>query len=244
MRKVIFFSLLITCIHLAHNKTYANCILQELTPAVQESDTTSHDVSETKVALALKEALTIGVKLGVKKLAKTDGFLKDDEVRIPFPEEVQEVEVGLRKIGLSNLVDDAIISMNRAAEDAVIEAKDIFIDAITSMTITDAVKILKGKNYAATLYLEKQTRDKLFEKFKPKVIASLNKVNATKYWETVFTSYNKLPFVQKVNPDMVEYVTNKTIDGLFIQIAKQEKEIRKNPVARVSDLLKQVFGKK
>lgn len=241
MRKIIILSLFFTSFQLAHSNAHSNSSNCQLTVDIYGNDSLNN--TETKTALALKEALSIGVKLGVKKLAKTNGFLEDDEVRIPFPEEVQEVEAALRKIGLSSLVDDAIVSMNRAAEDAVIDAKDIFIDAIQEMTITDAVHILKGKNYAATRYLEKETRDKLFEKFKPTVIQSLNKVNATKYWETVFTSYNKLPFVQKVNPDMVEYVTNKTIDGLFIQIAKQEKEIRKNPAARVTNLLKQVFGK-
>jgi len=121
-------------------------------------------------------------------------------------------------------------------------AKDLFVSAIKNMTVTDAMGLLKGNDDAATRFLEKSTRDALVEKFRPIIKVSLEKVGATKHWNTIFTTYNKIPLVQKVNPDLEEFATNKAIDGLFIQVAKQELEIRKNPGARVTDLLKKVFG--
>ena len=152
------------------------------------------------------------------------------------------METKLRSIGQGQKVDEAIESINRAAEDAANGAKDIFVDVIKNMTLTDAMSILRGEDNAATKYLEKSTRAALFEKFKPVVKVSLDKVGATKNWNTIFTTYNKIPLVEKVNPNLEEYATNKAIDGLFIQIAKEELAIRKNPAARVSDLLKKVFG--
>ena len=145
-------------------------------------------------------------------------------------------------MGQGQKVDDAIESINRAAEDAATGAKDIFVNAIKGMSLTDAMGILKGENNAATAFLEKSTRTSLFDKFKPVINVSLDKVGATKHWTTLFTTYNKIPMVEKVDPDLEVYATNKAIDGLFVQIAKQEKEIRENPAARVSDLLKKVFG--
>lgn len=199
-------------------------------------------LSEDEVAAGLKQALTKGVEKGVDQLSKPDGFFKDLEIKIPLPAEAQAVEDKLRKLGQGDKVDEAIESINRAAEDAVVGAKDIFVSAITSMTLSDAMGLLKGEDNAATQFLEKSTRMALVEKFKPTVATSLEKVGATKHWNTVFSTYNKIPLVQKVNPDLEEYATNKAIDGLFIQIAKQELEIRKNPAARVTDLLKKVFG--
>ncbi|MCG8409805.1 MAG: DUF4197 domain-containing protein [Bacteroidales bacterium] len=204
--------------------------------------TTSTSLSEEEVALGLKEALNIGVEKGVDQLSKPDGFFKYPEIKIYFPKEVKEVESKLRKIGQGKKVDKAIESINRAAEDAVIDSKDIFITAIKNMTLTDALGILRGETDAATRYLEKSTRAALVRKFKPTVKVSLNKVGATRHWNLVFSTYNKIPFVTKVNPDLDDYVTNKAIDGLFFQIAKEELMIRKNPTARVTKLLKKVFG--
>lgn len=198
-------------------------------------------LSEEEVGAGIKEALTQGVKKGVDQLAKPDGFFKDLEVKIPLPEEAQKVETKLRQLGQGQKVDEAIESINRAAEDAVVAAKDIFVSAITSMTLTDAMSILRGEENAATNFLEKGTREALVEKFRPSIKASLDKVGATKHWNTVFSTYNKVPFVQKVDPDLEVYATNKAIDGLFIQIAKEEIKIRKDPAARATDLLKKVF---
>ena len=144
-------------------------------------------------------------------------------------------------------MDDAIESINRAAEDAASASKDLFVSAIKNLTLKDVMNILNGKDDAATTYLSSNTRSALVEKFKPIILSiisnSLDKVGATRYWSLVFTTYNAIPLVQKVNPDLVEYATNKAIDGLFVQIAKEELAIRKNPAARVTDLLKKVFGK-
>lgn len=203
---------------------------------------TSANLSEDEVAAGLKEALTNGVQKGVAQLSQPDGYFKDLSIKIPLPAEAKDVEEKLRKMAQGQKVDDAIESINRAAEDAATGAKDIFVNAIKDMSLTDAMGILKGENNAATSYLEQSTRSSLFEKFKPVIKVSLDKVGATKHWTTLFTAYNKIPMVQKVDPDLDEYATNKAIDGLFVQIAKQEKEIRENPAARVSDLLKKVFG--
>ncbi|HAF30941.1 MAG TPA: DUF4197 domain-containing protein [Bacteroidales bacterium] len=206
------------------------------------NETSSTGLSEEEVGKALKEALTIGIEKGVAQLSKPDGYFKDPEIKIPMPDEAKSVEEKLRAIGQGKAVDDAIESMNRAAEDAANGAKDIFVTAIKQLTLKDVMNILNGSNDAATRFLEDHTRLQLVEKFKPVIKVSLDKVGATKYWNVVFTTYNKLPFVKKVDPDLVEYATNKAIDGLFVQIAKQELEIRKNPAARITDLLKKVFG--
>jgi hypothetical protein len=200
------------------------------------------ELSENEVASGLKEALTKGIEKGVNQLSKPNGYFGDLEIKIPLPKEAADVEKKLRSLGQGQKVDEAIESINRAAEDAANGAKDIFVDAIKNMTLTDAKSILRGDENAATNYLEKSTRAALFEKFKPVVKTSLDKVGATKNWNSIFTIYNKIPFVDKVNPNLEEYATNKAIDGLFIQIAKEELSIRKNPAARVSDLLKKVFG--
>ncbi|MEO9966212.1 MAG: DUF4197 domain-containing protein [Reichenbachiella sp.] len=198
-------------------------------------------LTEKEVAAGLKEALNRGVEKGVNKLSKPDGYFKDPQIKILMPKEAREVESKLRSLGQGDKVDQAIKSMNRAAEDAASEAKTLFVAAIKDMDIKDAMSILRGDNDSATKYLKKSTRAQLTKKFQPKIKTSLENVDATKYWNTVFSSYNKLPFVDEVNPDLEKYVTKKAINGLFVQVAKQELEIRKNPKARVSDLLKKVF---
>jgi len=198
-------------------------------------------LSQDEVGKGLKEALNQGVKKGVAQLNKKDGYLKDAQIKIPMPKEAKTVEEKLRSLGQGKKVDEAIESMNRAAEDAAEGAKDIFVAAIKGMTLADAMSILKGEDDAATKYLNKATRLELTKKFEPVIKVSLDKVGATKHWNTVFSSYNKLPFVSKVNPDLEKYVTDKALDGLFIQVAKEELKIRKDPAARVTDLLKKVF---
>ena len=198
-------------------------------------------LSEEEIGKGLKEALNQGVKKGVTQLNKKDGYLKDVQIKIPMPVEAKNVESKLRSMGQGEKVDEAIESMNHAAE-AAAGAKDIFVAAIKGMTLTDAMNILKGEDNAATNYLNKVTYAVLAEKFKPVIKVSLDKVGATKHWKTVFGSYNKIPFVTKVNPDLEDYVTEKALNGLFIQVAKEELNIRKNPGARATDLLKKVFG--
>jgi hypothetical protein len=215
---------------------------QKVTETVKTETGSGGSLTEGEVANGLKEALTNGIEKGVAQLSKPDGYFKDPQIKIPLPDEAKVVETKLRQIGQGKQVDDAIESINRAAEDAASSAKDLFVSAIKNMTVTDAMGLLKGNEDAATRFLEKSTRDALVEKPRPIIKVSLEKVGATKHWNTIFTTYNKIPLVQKVNPDLEEFATNKAIDGLFIQVAKQELEIRKNPGARVTDLLKKVFG--
>jgi hypothetical protein len=202
----------------------------------------SAGLSQEEVGAGLKEALTKGIEKGVEQLSKPDGFFKDLSIKIPLPEEANKVETKLRSIGQGKKVDETIESINRAAEDATTASKDIFVEAIKGMSMNDAMSILRGDDNAATKFLDKSTRANLISKFEPIVKISLDKVGATKNWNTIFNTYNKLPFVEKVNPDLVEYATGKAIDGLFIQIAKEELKIRQDPAARVTDLLKKVFG--
>lgn len=202
----------------------------------------SGKLTEDEVGRGLKEALSQGVEKGVMQLSQVDGYLKDELIKIAMPEEAQAVEQKLRQLGQDRLVDEAIESMNRAAEDAADGAKDIFLDAIRAMTIQDAMNILKGEDDAATQYLSRTTRMQLTERFRPVIKTSLDKVDATKHWNTVFGTYNKIPLVKKVNPDLEEYVTEKALDGLFVKIAAEELKIRQDPAARATDLLKKVFG--
>jgi len=204
-------------------------------------ESTGGALSEDMIADGLKEALVSGVEKGVDQLSQPDGYFKDLAIKILLPEEAQKVEKTLRQIGMGSQVDKAIESLNRAAEDAATGATEIFVDAIKQMTITDALDILQGEDDAASNFLDSSTRSALSEKFKPVIKVSLDKVDATKHWNTIFSKYNKMPFVKPINPELDDYVTEKAIDGLFVQIKKQEKEIRENPGARVTDLLKKVF---
>lgn len=244
MKKGIVISVLFLFLVPTVNAQFWKQVKEAAEETVEEviDENVSSELTEEEVAKALKEALTIGIKKGVTSLSKPNGYFLDPEIKIPLPNEAKQVEDKLRMLGQDKMVDDAIESLNRAAEDAASGAKDLFVKAIQEMTLSDVMNILNGSEDAATNFLENHTRSQLVEKFKPIIKVSLDKVDATKYWNTVFSSYNKLPFVSKVNPDLDDYVTNKAIDGLFVQIAKEEKEIRENPVARVTDLLKKVFG--
>ncbi|HYG03405.1 MAG TPA: DUF4197 domain-containing protein [Chryseosolibacter sp.] len=195
-----------------------------------------------EVAEGLKEALIKGISTGSDYVSQTDGYFKNPSIKIPFPPDVKKVEDRLRQIGLGDQVDNFVMTLNRGAEDAAKEAKPIFITAIRSMTIEDAWAILKGTDDAATQYLKRTTSAQLREKFKPVIRQSLDKVNATRYYSDIISRYNQIPLVQKVNPDLDDYATEKAIDGLFLMIAKEEKNIRENPVARTTELLRRVFG--
>jgi hypothetical protein len=199
-------------------------------------------LSNNTIVSGLKEALQVGTERGTAKLSAIDGFFKDAAIKILMPTEAQKVEQKLRSIGFGQQVDNAILSMNRAAEDASKKATPIFISAIKQMSIQDAVGILKGGDFAATEYLRSKTTQNLTEAFRPVIEQSLSKVNATKYWNTVFSTYNTFRS-QKVNTDLTAYVTEKALDGIFHQVALEEQKIRKDPVAQTTDILKKVFGK-
>jgi hypothetical protein len=195
-----------------------------------------------EIAKGLKEALQVGTTRGIDILSKPDGFFGNAAIKILMPPEATKIEKSLRSLGFNQQVDDAILSMNRAAEDASKEAIPIFTKAIQEMSIEDAFGILKGNNDAATKYLQSKTMDSLTKKFRPSIEVSLNKVNATKNWNSMVTQYNKFSF-KKINPDLAAYVTERSLNGIYLQIAAEEAKIRKDPVARSSDLLKKIFGK-
>lgn len=199
-------------------------------------------LSAEEVGKGLKEALTTGVSKASDLVSSADGYYKNVDIKIPFPPEVKKVEDKLRQIGLGNEVDDFVLSLNRAAEDAAKEAKPIFVSAVEQMTIQDAWSILKGEDDAATQYLSKTTSDQLTEKFKPIIQASLEKTNASQLYKKLISTYNKLPLVKKENPDLDDYATSKALDGIFLMVAKEEKSIRENPAARTSELMKKVFN--
>lgn len=199
-------------------------------------------LSTAEVTEGLKEALIKGISDGSDLASQLDGYFKNPEIKILFPPDVKKVEDRLRQLGLGAEVDKFVMTLNRGAEDAAKEAKPIFISAIKQMTIEDAWGILRGDPDAATQYLKRTTSAQLKEAFGPVIQNSLNKVNATKYYGDIINRYNSIPLVQKVNPDLNDYATNMAIQGLFTMIAKEEKEIRQDPAARTTELLKKVFG--
>lgn len=199
-------------------------------------------MTSAEVAEGLKEALIKGITTGSDLASQVDGYFKNPEIKIPFPPEVKKVEDRLRQIGLGSEVDKFVMTLNRGAEDAAKQAKPIFITAIKSMTIQDAWGILSGQTDAATQYLKRTTSAQLKEKFKPVIQNSLNKVNATKYYGDIVNTYNKIPLTEDINPNLDDYATDKAIEGLFSMIAKEEKNIRQDPLARTTELLRKVFG--
>ncbi len=208
-----------------------------------QNNNSFQNLSNSDVIAALKQALQIGAQNSSKTLNAVNGYFGNPLIKIIMPPQAEKVERTLRDLGLGDVVDKAILSMNRAAEDAAIKAAPIFINAIASMSIQDGLTILRGGNGAATNYLKGKTSQQLTDAFKPVISQSLDKVNATKYWSDVFNAYNQLPTTfNKVNPDLTAYVTQKALDGLFVTIASEENKIRNNASARVTDLLQKVFG--
>ncbi|MFN8238545.1 MAG: DUF4197 domain-containing protein [Chitinophagales bacterium] len=202
----------------------------------------SADPTEQEAGSGIKEALGIGITNGMGLLSQTDGFLGNDLVKIPWPEQAKPVMDAMLKLGMQKQVDNVTTSLNRAAEKASGVAIEVFIQAIKQMTIQDALQIVLGGNGTATAYLKKTTTPILTEKFRPIVDQSLGQVNATKYWSDATSVYNKIPFVKPVNTDLTGFVTEKALEGVFKMVEKEENKIRENPLARTSDLLKKVFS--
>ena len=203
---------------------------------------TTQGGSGFNIASGLKQALEMGVSSGVDLLSKDGGYFKDQAVRILLPEELQKVDNTLRSVGLGSLADQGLKVLNEAAENAVSQAKPIFLSAIRNMTFTDAMNILKGDNTAATTYLKNSTYSSLETAFAPKVQASLSEVGADKVWENIINKYNQIPLVKPVEPNLTKYVTQQAINGLFVKVGDKEKEIRTNIAARTTPLLKSVFA--
>ena len=199
-------------------------------------------IGNTEIASGLRQALDLGIDKQVSKLTQTDGFFKNELVKILLPEELHRVDKALRDVGLSKLADEGLKVLNRAAEDAVKEATPIFIDAVKGITFADAKNILLGNDDAATQYLTGKTQTALYDKFNPVIKNSFGKVGADQIWKNLINKYNALPFTNNVNPDLTDYVTGEALKGVYTMIAVEEKEIRTKVTSRTTDLLKKVFA--
>jgi hypothetical protein len=216
--------------------------LGNIVKQAQESLGLGGGLSEGKIADGLKQALEVGTAKAVDLVSKTDGYYKNPQIKIPLPESVQKVEKILRTAGLGSQMDAFDLSMNRAAEQAAPEAKALFLGAVKDMSIDDAKKILNGPDNAATQYLRGKTGSQLAEKFKPIVHDAMAQVGVTKTYQDLEAKVKSVPFGPNISTDLDQHVTDKALDGLFTMLAEEEKKIRQDPAARVTDLLKEVFG--
>ena len=242
MNKLVIASSFITVLF-----SFSSCdVLEEAAQVITSTGTTTTpQLTNAEVISGLKEALTVGITNSVNVTSITDGFLKNTEIRLPFPEDAIKVKQKALEWGLDGQVEKFETTLNRAAEEAAKEALPIFKNAILSMSVQDGFSILNGGNGAATKFLADKTTAQLVQAFSPKVEAAIAKVKLTDFWEPIITKYNSamtLTGGQKLNPDLNQYVTEKAIQGLFIMVAKEENNIRANPMARVTDLLQKVFG--
>jgi hypothetical protein len=224
--------------------TTADSLEKKVEEKVEEKIKGEPKLSNEDVINGLKEALNVGTNNSTASASKLDGFYKNPSIMIPFPEQAIKVKNFAEKAGLKLQTDKFVETLNRGAEEAAKDAQPIFMDAIRNMSISDGFAILNGNDSAATKYLREKTIAELRVKFLPKVHDALQKVEVTKYWNPIVTKYNKVPKVEKQNPDLDAYVTDKTLEGLFKLVAEEETKIRKDPAARVSDILKKVFGQK
>ena len=201
------------------------------------------ELTSEEVGAGLKEALNLGISKGAARLSQQDGYYKS-AYKILLPAEARKVTDKLQNVpGFSQLEETVLEKINRGAEDAAKKAKPIFVSAIKQMTFKDAFNILMGDKNAATQYLHRTTYDQLYQEFNPVIITSLDKFNARDYWSDAVNTYNKIPFVDKADPDLGDYVTKQALEGLFGMVAKEELNIRENLAARTTDLLKRVFAK-
>lgn len=235
IRKLTAIALIPTLISCAELQQVANQLPQTQTGTVGS-------IGNTDIAAGLRQALDLGIEKQVSKLTQTDGFYKNNLVKILLPKELQKVDDGLRKIGLGSVADEGLKALNRAAEDAVKEATPIFVDAVKGITFNDAKGILMGSDSAATEYLTAKTQTSLYNKFNPVIKSSFSKVGADKIWSNLISKYNSIPFTDDVNPDLTDYVTNEALKGVFTMIEVEEKEIRTQYSSRTTDLLKNVFA--
>jgi hypothetical protein len=216
--------------------------LSDIFKGVQDALSGSGALTHDEIVAGLKEALVVGTENAVALVSKTDGYYQNPDIKIPLPESVQKVEKLLRATGYGEKVDNFELSMNRAAERAAPEAKSIFGDAIKQMTFDDAKKILDGRDNEATLYFEDKTSDRLQEIFKPIVKEAMGEVGVTRSFQDLNAQAKKLPFGKSLSFDLDQYVTDGALKGLFKMLAEQERQIRTDPAARVTDLLQKVFA--
>jgi hypothetical protein len=236
---------LILAILIAFSSTYtlqAHAGFGDFFKKVGESVGLGGELSESKIVQGLKEALEVGTGKAVKMVSKTDGYYQNPSIKIPLPDAVKKVEKVLRTVGYGSKVDAFELSMNRAAEQAAPEAKALFWDTIKQMSIADARKILDGRDNEATLYFREKTEDRLSQAFKPIVNTAMSEVGVTRSYQELDAKVRSIPFTESLSFDLDKYVTDGALDGLFLMLAEEERKIRQNPAARVTDLLKEVFG--
>lgn len=200
--------------------------------------------TDAEVVQGLKDALNVGTNNSTTSASKVDGYYKNPMLFIPFPPEAVKIKNTVEELGMHKQVQDFEMSLNRAAEEAAKTAAPVFLDAVKAMSIQDGWSILKGADNAATKYLSDKTTAELTSKFTPIIKNAMEKVEVTKYWNPLITAYDKVPFVEKQNPNLEQYVTQRALEGLFKLIADEEKKIRQDPASRVTDILKKVFGYK
>lgn len=227
--------------------TFASCeVLNDLGIELPETGTTTTGLSQNEIIEGLKSALTVGAGNSSSTASKADGFLKNSKIKLPFPPEAESVREKVAKIpGGQSKIDEFVLTLNRAAEDAAIASKPIFIDAVKGMTVSDGLAILQGDEHAATNYLKDKTSASLKQAFMPKIKTSIDKVALTSKWGPIASLYNKAMLLtggKAVDPDLNNYVCDRAMAGLFTLIADEEQKIRKDPMARVNDILKKVFG--
>jgi hypothetical protein len=231
----------LTCL-IACTTAQMNEITKDINTVTNQNGGGGNKLTNEQVIQGLKEALNVGTNNSTGSASKVDGFFKNPKIFIPFPPDAIKVKEKLEQLGMKDKVDKVVLTLNRGAEEAAKGAAPIFLDAIKGMSIGDGFAILKGGDNAATNYLKEHTSVALHDKFMPVVKDALSKVQLTNYWNPVISTYNKIPGVQQQNPDLNEYVTQRGMQGLFTLISDEELKIRKDPVARVSDILKKVFG--
>jgi hypothetical protein len=231
MKKILLLPLLLI--------TFACAELQQVIDTLPQEGTV---LNNSDIAAGLRQALNNGIDKQVSKLTQKDGFYRNELVKILLPQELQKVDKTLRDIGLGSLADEGLLILNRAAEDAVKEATPIFVNAVKQITFDDAKNILLGADNAATQYLSSKTTQNLYSKFNPVIKNSFDKVGANQIWTNIINRYNAVPFVQKVNPDLTDYVTQQALSGVFKMIEVEEKNIRTNINSRTTDLLRRVFA--
>jgi hypothetical protein len=221
-----------------------SCTSQQLNQLgnVINTPPTEPKLTNEEVIQGLREALSVGTNKSTSLASAMDGFYKNPKIFIPFPPDAIKVKEKVEQLGFKDRVDKFVLTLNRGAEEAAKEAGPIFLSAIKNMSIGDGFAILKGGDFAATEYLKEKTTGQLKTAFQPKVKDALSKVELTKHWNPVITTYNKVPGVEKQDPDLESYVTDRAITGMFVLIQDEEQKIKKDPVARVSDILKKVFG--
>lgn len=218
--------------------------MNEVLSQVTRNMDANRPLTQSDIIAGLKDALKVGTSNAVDLTSRLNGYYKNPQIRIPLPEQVRQVEDLLRTVGLSSQVDAFEMSMNRAAEKAAPEARMLFLNAISQMTFADAKKILNGRQNEATLYFKAKTYSPLEQRFKPLVHGAMTEVGVTRYYQNIDRKLRALPMGDRLSFDLDRYVTGKALDGLFLMLAEQEAEIRRDPAARVTELLKRVFASK